>query len=1084
MGETSDPGAKAGLSIESKKVEGVLSKLYKQVESQSKVWKDNAKSVKAASKAQQDGAATLRKAAAGFSGADVFKGVVSGITQGGSAGIAKALGAVGKGAGGLAAKAANAAAGGGPKGDAAAGQMGSAVAALGTAAMVLAELVQLFMSLSSNAATLNKALTSGIGLAGDMGAGAGEYTKALNNMRTAAMQSSGALVRFGMDAEGSLRTVGAFAKEASGSIVQTEKMLRDMGKGDLNVGLVKFAKDAQLYGKVIGASSEDVAKMMGGFVTEIGISADNVQTTMGNIVKQATQAGMPVHKFMDIFHEAVPNLDLFTNRIEELTGTMKLLSKTMDPRSVKGFMQAFGKGFDQMDFKQRLKMVFVVGPGKMADIMNKGVKRATAAIGQELGPDLSKKMTTALQGNDPIKAMRDVAGEAMAKGVPGATIEAMNKAARMAAMAKSKDPLKMATGMRDMGLMERMESLESYAGAFTGGDLTGLGEHVAKQLGVSEAEYKAIIALKDNMGDLTSQVRKTGRTSSVSLNNNLKKMMGFDKKGLIAGSKEEKENEEAFEAAMKKLPQKDLEDKLKEASISQTEADLQIAKGDEGHKQSLEELTTDNVNATTSIGEQVENVIKVLLQKLYFIFDEVLGLVGSLYDALPGWITHKYPAEAKQLDKWTKMASEDKRISSEGLDYYKKMNSQLKDQVASGASSESILQQNKDALMKMGLTFEKNADGQLVATKASKDMQASILRDSGMSEEEIEKFQTAAENFDMATTTDMMQDMNPAQMAKLVSSAGYQVAKGMKDTDIGTGVSAKVNPVKERREKALNDQDKRTAELYGASADQMQKMGLAAADPKSGDPGFIGPPLPPGAAAADKKGVTKEELKAIQAVAPSAAVGAPGAPPGAPPGAASKTPEPPPGHDAQIKIMEDSGKSQEEVAKYAADDFQNTSDLLSLMKKGIKFEDSWMKNKYANVLKTSTLDSFRTALLEFAVIEAKMGDESFKKSLAASGEDLLGSGLQLKDLAGAGSGENDIKNMIDKAKSHATGLMGVPYDNYLASLHKGEIVMPASDARVAGKGGGGGKTTNVVVYAQGVPASEVARRIGQIANTD
>ncbi len=181
--------------------------------------------------------------------------------------------------------------------------------------------------------------------------------------------------------------------------------------------------------------------------------------------------------------------------------------------------------------------------------------------------------------------------------------------------------------------------------------------------------------------------------------------------------------------------------------------------------------------------------------------------------------------------------------------------------------------------------------------------------------------------------------------------------------------------------------------------------------------------------------------------------------------------------------MQDAGKSQEEIAKVSEADYQNSADALSLMKKGLKFEQSWMNTKFKNVLKESTLDSFRTALLEQTIIYAKMwSDEKFRKAFGDAGKDILASGTGLADFAGiAPDSETGVQDVLDKAKQHATGLMGVPYDNYLASLHKGEMVLPASAVRSAK---GGGKSTNVVVYATGVPASEVARRIGSIANTD
>src|SRR5690606_983011 len=155
--------------------------------------------------------------------------------------------------------------------------------------------------------------------------------------------------------EGALKVINKFAKESTGSLIQTRNELIKLGDGDIQAGVTKLARNALAYGKALGMEIDQVGSMMGNFVGEVGYGAQNVQGIMGDIVSAASTSNMPVHKFMDIFRQTIPHLELFTNRIEELAGTIKLLSKNMSPEQVKQFMSAWSGGLGKDDFKSRLK---------------------------------------------------------------------------------------------------------------------------------------------------------------------------------------------------------------------------------------------------------------------------------------------------------------------------------------------------------------------------------------------------------------------------------------------------------------------------------------------------------------------------------------------------------------------------------------------------------------------------------------------------------------------------------------------------------------------------------------------------------
>lgn len=62
---------------------------------------------------------------------------------------------------------------------------------------------------------------------------------------------------------------------------------------------------------------------------------------------------------------------------------------------------------------------------------------------------------------------------------------------------------------------------------------------------------------------------------------------------------------------------------------------------------------------------------------------------------------------------------------------------------------------------------------------------------------------------------------------------------------------------------------------------------------------------------------------------------------------------------------------------------------------------------------------------------------------------------------------SDVKNNTGSDGSHAGGMDYVPYNNYVANLHRGEMVLTAdeADAYRRGNSGGGGFTVNQTIYA-------------------
>jgi len=517
MMRTKGAAAKKSVGAEFEAVKKQIVGLNKQIAAQKKSSKGYGSELKSVIKAQRRYRASLEKAAS-YTGKNMLSDITSGLRRGGKGGFGRILGAVGKRVHGAAAKRAVAAGAGAAPG--AAGAAGGAammgglsravmglsksVPYLAAAAAAIGVLWKVLAAASEHQTKLNKALLEGTGTANDFVKNTQDYKDVLDELRNAAIDNAGSMLKFGADSEASLKIVNQFARESTGSLIKTRDTLASLGAGDVRRGMNEFARNAIAYGKALGMESTDVASMMGKFVSETGYSAGLVQDAMGNIVRSAATANMPMTKFMDIFRRVLPDVELYQNRLEELTGTIKLLSKAMSPKDVQRFMDAFAKGFKGVDFKQRLKTVLITGTGFVSKALSKDFESKAQVMARNFakwarpGEDITAEFQKAYKGGE--KSMGDfvakMQGRAAREGekISGTVIGDAMKLASYEATRRKGGALNMATAMRGGGMLATYKILKQLSQSFTKG-FDGLSEHVIRQLGIG-SELSSRLALK------------------------------------------------------------------------------------------------------------------------------------------------------------------------------------------------------------------------------------------------------------------------------------------------------------------------------------------------------------------------------------------------------------------------------------------------------------------------------------------------------------------------------------------------------------------------------------------------------------
>ena len=293
-----------------------------------------------------------------------------------------------------------------PGGGGGLGAVGGAASWALLAGIAIAAFIKVLEMASQSQVKLNKALVEGTGTAKDFGLSADQYHESIDTLRNAIQDSTGTLLKFGGTSEQTAKVVNAYMKEATGSIAQTVSQLEDLGGGKVQEGVLELTKASMAYGRALGIGAEESSAMMGKFTTDMGYGAQGSIDLMGNIVKAAATANMPMTKFMSIFHQVLPDVELYQNRLEELTATVKLLSKTMSAKDVQNFMNAFAKGFKGTDFQQRLKTYFIAGEKVVSGALKTDFEAKAKIIAKNLkdqglegaGEDLGAEMQKAMEG--------------------------------------------------------------------------------------------------------------------------------------------------------------------------------------------------------------------------------------------------------------------------------------------------------------------------------------------------------------------------------------------------------------------------------------------------------------------------------------------------------------------------------------------------------------------------------------------------------------------------------------------------------------------------------------------------------------
>jgi len=964
------------------------------------------------------------------------------------------------------------------------GKITVAMGALTGAFAGISAVFKLISAASDHMTGLNKTLMDGQGFAQDFTSSAKDYMGAVDDIRGASINAAKSLLPLGVNSKQTLEIISEYSKNATGSLMKTRDQLANLGGGDLDVGAATFAKNATIYGKALGMEAKDVAATMGKFTSEMGYGAGQTQELMSNVVQAARTANMPMSKFMGIFSAVIPDVELYQNRLEELTGTIKMLSSTMDPKHVQKFMESFGKGFGDQDFDSRIRTMLIVGEEKMGSMLSADFESKIDSMAdglKEVG--LGDDLRDAFKSND-LKKFQDVMIQARASNkVTAAQIGDMSQLFSSSQDLKSGDKTRMASAMKSGGMsvqldsfVEEIKNLDKTGKAFSEtGEITGIGEAIARKMpGMDDSKLKLMNEYLRNISMYQTSLSKYGTTGSKTSDAALRKLIAKDLKNPDGTSKD---------------PSLVTLKEMAGASQTQIKKSMEDSNKDKESAQTMEDHAVASTNATLSIGDRIENYIGYLLEKIY---DVVFKIFGSL-DAIWNWTIggQDQKATIKSINSMSSKLQSDYGGSPELVAQFQLSSEAITKAVSAGKTKEDLAKSflrsnavdiNPDSAKNMGEAFAslvKQNGGAFGLTDSAKEANLATAQkqfEDAASSGNKDKMASMIYNLE-GSIHQFTNDLSPEALSKNLMQFSQNLATKKDAAGNLTGISkAASESRKYERSAKLKDTHFTPDQMPSKEGeDRVSNLNERRKAMESGGESMAEKFEDAASGASDKIVAVAARAEGGRAAAASPASVAAAASPASPVSAAAAA-------SPTVKAISDQsdvlGDSLTSVGKLI---FGSLADKEAVSEDGANwvktklakteenaFADALNGNEFKNTLKSATLDSFRTALLEFAVIQAKMEtNSSYKQSLATSGSSIQASGGTLSDFSKLSSAELEKWKSDNVLGSFQSG--GDIDQTGLYNLHQGERVIPPG-----GSGGttGGGGPMNVTININGTSLDE------------
>jgi len=273
-------------------------------------------------------------------------------------------------------------------------KMGKAIAGIGAALVTIAAvaaavlaLIKLFMDLNDRIVDMNKSILQ-TGVATDMGIGgraweaAYKFRQTMEDMRGDILDASSELDGFRASSEEMFQTLGTLNEYGRGF----EKISKNIEAGTTHLkGYGDAAENAIGYAKLMGTTSQDMARMMSAWSNDFGRDMERVYEGLSAIRQEALASGFSMKRFTSTVAEAVSGMGAYAVRIEEVGATLSQLSNIMGEVGAAELTRSLANAFTELSTGDRLRRILTTGGPQMAEIFGQQAQAEAGSIFRDLG---------------------------------------------------------------------------------------------------------------------------------------------------------------------------------------------------------------------------------------------------------------------------------------------------------------------------------------------------------------------------------------------------------------------------------------------------------------------------------------------------------------------------------------------------------------------------------------------------------------------------------------------------------------------------------------------------------------------------
>lgn len=257
---------------------------------------------------------------------------------------------------------------------------------LSMASSSVMSLVQLFIDAEAAAKEMNKQALqmSGTGdfLArnyGRGGAAIADMGDTLQKMRNDATALSN--LEWGISKEDHMNFLSTMGAEGVSIKDLDEQFQTAQGHAKSFGGAVQVAV---AYSRQFGISLQELGQFQAEMMTEQGASLDTVERQFSQMAREAGEAGIASNKFFAIIRGVSADLNLYNSRMEDAVKLLGRLGRVMNPRNAGKFMSTLVRGFKDKSRTDLVKMN-LLNDSRGGEIVKRDLNRRAAKLAEDIG---------------------------------------------------------------------------------------------------------------------------------------------------------------------------------------------------------------------------------------------------------------------------------------------------------------------------------------------------------------------------------------------------------------------------------------------------------------------------------------------------------------------------------------------------------------------------------------------------------------------------------------------------------------------------------------------------------------------------